>query len=125
MASNEAAALIREIDWLDCHDEALKVSAGDDLLIVKDQVKRKQAQLWECTSDKNYCLVVTRIDVGPELCIVLGEGSGLLEFAPYFLAFAKKHNLSVRTHVKRKGLIRLWSRLGFELDEYVLRGCRG
>jgi len=123
MADDEAKRpLILEIDWQDHHDKRLKASAGTDLLIVKAQVKNGQAQLWECKSEKNFCLVVTRIDPGPELCIVLGEGSGMLEFAPHFLAFAKRNRIPVRTHVKRKGLIRLWSRLGLKLDEYVLRG---
>lgn len=122
MADHEEEIVIREISWEDKHDAKLKVSAGDDLQLIKDQVRAEIAQLWECQSPSNYCLVVTRIDPGPELVIVLGEGSGLLQFAPRFVQHARNRRMTVRTHIKRKGLIRMWKRLGLELDEYVLRG---
>lgn len=113
--------MIKEIQWHDDHDKLLSVSAGNDLEIVKKQVKSGVAQLWECVSDKNYGLVVTRIDTGNEWCIVLGEGSGFFEFVPFFLSVAEKKGLTIRTHVKRKGLIKMWSKVGLSLSEYVLR----
>lgn len=113
---------IREIPWQPGIDEKLRVSARGDLEIIKSQVNNGVAQLWHCLSETNEMLVVTRIDPGPELVIVLGEGSGLFEFAPSFLNIARKANIPVRTHIKRKGLIRMWSRLGLTIDEYVLRG---
>lgn len=122
MASDQKETKITNILWGDDIDEKLRASAGNDLDIIKHQVKNNVAQLWHCLSPTNECYVVTRIDPGPELVIVLGEGSGLLEFAPHFLAVARRQNVRVRTHVKRKGLIRLWARLGLKIDEYVLRG---
>ena len=123
MANDETTkTLIVEIPWHDEHDDKLRIAARGDLDIVKNQVQQRVAQLWRCTSEKNSMLVVTRVDPGPELCIVLGEGSGLLEFAPYFIREAKKNNMGIRTHVTRKGLIRLWSKLNINVNEYVLRG---
>ena len=113
---------IREIPWQPGIDDKLRVSARGDLEIIKHQVTQGVAQLWHCLSENNECFVVTRIDPGPELVIVLGEGSGLFEFAPHFLNIARKQNIPLRTHVQRKGLIRMWSRLGVNIDEYVLRG---
>ena len=124
MAGNEEKAIIN-IQWDNSIDDKLKVSAGSDLEIIKNQVKNGIAQLWHCTWKNNEAYVVTRIEklgVGYELCLVLGEGSGFFEFAPEFLKFAKRQNIGFRTHVKRAGLIRMWSKLCVNIDEYVLRG---
>lgn len=103
----------------------LKISAGDDLALLKEQAKRGQATLWQCSNDgEPEALVLTRLDgsVNPEFVIVLGEGRGFFDYMPLFLHYAKKNNWPVRAHVKRRGLLRMFSRLGLELDEYVLRG---
>ena len=122
MVTTQKEITITNIVWEDHHDEYLRESAYGDLEIVKAQVQNGYAQLWECTSPRNAGYVVTRIDPGPELCLVLGEGRGLAEFAPPFIAFAKKQGITVRVHVRRKGLIKMFSRIGLRLDEYVLRG---
>ncbi len=116
--------MIIEVLWTDDIDDKLKVSAGEDLAFIKNQVKQKIAQLWRCEKDNHLCYVVTRIDrtgKGYELCLVLGEGSGFYLFAPEFLAFAKRNNIPLRTHVKRKGMIRMWEKLGVYQSEYILR----
>jgi hypothetical protein len=113
------------IEWRDEHDAQLAVSAGDDLALLKQQAKRGQATLWQCSKDgESEALVLTRLDGqdNPEFVIVLGEGRGFFDYMPLFVHYAKKNNWPIRTHVKRKGLLRMWSRLGLELDEYVLRG---
>lgn len=123
MASDEkGTAKIINVPWTDSVDDCLRVAARGDLAIIKAQVKSGVAQLWRCESDKHTAYVVTRIDPGPELCIVAGEGSGFMEFVPHFVAVARRSNATIRTHVVRKGLIRLWSRFGLKLEEYVLRG---
>jgi hypothetical protein len=113
------------IEWRDEHDSQLVVSAGDDLALLKQQAKRGQATLWQCSKDgEPEALVLTRLDgqENPEFVIVLGEGRGFFDYMPLFVHYAKKNKWPIRTHVKRKGLLRMWSRLGLELDEYVLRG---
>jgi hypothetical protein len=122
MDNDQKETLIKEVQWESFHDERLKISARDDLEIIRSQVKQGAAQLWECTSANNHGYAVTRIDPGPELVVVLGEGSGFMEFAPRFVEFAKRKNMTIRTHVTRKGMIRFWSRLGLNVDEYILRG---
>ena len=121
MALDATTVDILNIPWGDSIDNELRVSAGKDLDIIKGQVKGGVAQLWHCLSKDNEMFVVTRVDPGPELVIVLGEGSGLEEFAPSFIRVAKNSGIPIRTHVKRKGLIRMWSKLNLEVDEYILR----
>lgn len=121
MANDQTAIDVREIAWCSAVEPKLITSSRGDMEIIKRQVINGVAQLWHCLSEKNEMLVVTRIDPGPELVIVLGEGSGLFEFAPHFLNFAQRNNLKVRTHVQRRGLIKMWSKLGLNVDEYVLR----
>jgi len=120
--TKSAETLIKLVPWTDDIDDKLAVSAKGDLEIIKHQVKTGVAQLWQCEHGQYGGYVVTRIDPGPELCLVLGEGSGFEIFAPHFLAVARRSGIPFRTHVTRKGLIRLWSRLGVTIDEYVLRG---
>jgi hypothetical protein len=113
---------IVSIPWTDDIDDKVAVACDGDLEIIKRQVKSGIAQLWRCRSVKHFGYVVTRIDPGPELVMVVGEGSGFMEFAPEFVKVARRSGAKIRTHVTRKGMIRLWSRLGVELDEYILRG---
>lgn len=116
--------MIRAIDWNEKAENGLVVSAGADLQIIKDQVLNKQAQLWECENEKNHAYIVTRLEhdgSGQELVLVLGEGSGFMDFAPAFVEAAKSKNMRVRAHVRRKGMIRFFSRLGLSVNEYVVR----
>lgn len=116
------------IPWQPQHDKLLAVSAGADLEMIREQVQQGTAQLWQCTAGPKRAFVVTRIDRvgdGLELCLVLGEGSGFKEFAPIFVTVAKRKGYGFRTHVKRRGLIRMWSRFGVDVDEYVLRVNHG
>ena len=116
--------MIKSVTWSEDAERGLVKSAGDDLDIIKHQVINKQAQLWECRNDKNHAYIVTRVEetgTGNELVLVLGEGSGFMDFAPAFVEAAKNKGMTIRTHVKRPGMIRLWSRLGLTINEYVLR----
>lgn len=115
---------VEQFPWTDPVDDFLAVSAGSDLSIIKDEVLKNQAQLWRCQSDKNLAYVVTRIEF-KELVIVLFEGSGIDEFMPLFINRATELNLTIRAHVKRKGLLKMGRKLGFELAEYVIRFNHG
>tara|TARA_B100000446_G_scaffold185938_3_gene211050 strand:+ start:6465 stop:6809 length:345 start_codon:yes stop_codon:yes gene_type:complete len=113
--------IIEPVKWEFFHDQLLAVSAGDDLEEIREEVKAGLAVLWRCESSEKGGFVVTRID-GDEFVVVLGEGSGAHEFLPHFVQFARSRKLKIRTHVTRKGMIRVWKRYGVFLSEYVLRG---
>ena len=117
--------MIKQIPWSDTAERGLVISAGDDMNIIKNQVLTGRAQLWEHHLNGKHGYIVTRIDVeglGTELVLVLGEGSGLHDAVPLFKQVAVDLGIKgMRVHVKRKGLIRMFSRHGFELDMYILR----
>lgn len=113
-----------QVCWTSFHDAALLDAAGSqsDLEIIKSQVLAGEAELWQCESETGGGFVVTRLDPPDELCVVLGEGKGASDFIPIFIEYAKSRGLTIRTHVKRRGLIKMWARHGVHFDEYVLRG---
>ncbi len=113
---------IREIEWGEAAEQGLKVAAGDDMEIIKAEVLGGISKLWKCDSESSAAYMVTRLDDKTELCIVAGEGQGFFEFMPVFVQWCRQKGYSVRTHVKRKGLVKMWARLGITFDEYVLRG---
>lgn len=113
---------ITRIQWSDYVADKLKVSAGDDLDEVRNQVITGVADLWHCTSRTGALYAVTRLDPGLEWVLMCGEGTGFGQFAPHFVKFARDNGLKLRTHVKRKGMIKLWAKYGLTIDEYVLRG---
>lgn len=112
---------VQPVAWEQWHDDKLRRSAGDDLDIIRHQVKSGVATLWECDGATGGGYAVTRHDPG-ELVVVLGEGKGCKEFIPFFISLARQQGLIIRTHVTRPGLIKIWSRFGVTVDEYVLRG---
>lgn len=125
MVDHEATqTVIKPVKWQNYHDQRLAIAAGDkkDLAIVKNQVNSGVAILWECRYKQYHAHVVTRHDIGDELCVVLFEGSGLMHFGPMILKAARDQNLTVRAHVKRKGMIKMLERLGLTITETVLRG---
>ncbi|WP_086931451.1 hypothetical protein [Agarilytica rhodophyticola] len=107
--------------WTSDTDDKFKISGAGDLHIIRDQVKNGIAELWHCKSKKSEGWAVTRVDEPNEFCLVLGEGSGIKEFVPYFVKYAHKMGLDLRVHVQRRGMIRIMQSMGFELNEYVLR----
>lgn len=117
--------MIRQIPWSKEAEAGLKISADSDLELIKNQIIDNQAQLWKINTKAAKGYLVTRIDIegiGRVFVFVLGEGVGLGEVIPQFIESAK--NLGIkhfRTHVKRKGLIRMWQKYGLTLDHYVLR----
>lgn len=122
MAIHAQERRVLNVPWADNVDDCLRVAARGDLDIIRHQVESGIAQLWECTSDEHHAYIVTRVEPGPEIVIVAGEGSGFMEFVPDFIAVAKRSGATIRAHVVRKGMIRLFERVGLSLNEYVLRG---
>ena len=113
---------IREIKWSADAEDGLRVAARGDLDIIKAEVIAGISRLWHCKSESSEAFIVTRIDDENEVCIVAGEGAGFREFIPAFVAWWREQGYSIRVHVQRKGLIRLFERVGITFDHYVLRG---
>ena len=128
--------MLHKINWTDTTQKALKKCAGDDMDIIKSQVKTGIAQLWGYDDGLNLALFVTRIDNEPggrELVIVLGESvytdhrglghcSGFSKAVELFKKMARDQNIAtIRTHVTRHGLIRMYNEIGFDIDSYVLK----
>ena len=115
-------AEIREVKWSAEAEDGLKIAAGYDLKVIKSEVLAGVSRLWHCSSESGGGYIVSRLEGNSEICIVAGEGKGFYEFMPVFLEWCRQQGYTVRTHVKRRGLIRMWESLGVTLDEYVLRG---
>ena len=116
------SALIREIRWCKEAEDGLRVAARTDLNIIKSEVENGIARLWQCSSESSEAFIVTRVDDETEVCIVAGEGSGFAEFIPDFVKWWRSKGYSIRVHVKRPGLMKMFERVGITFDEYVLRG---
>lgn len=113
--------------WSDEAEAGLVVSAGKDMAAIRDEVKRGISILWRVEGRGDFDFVkgwaVTRLEVSrKEIVFVLGEGKGFHHAAPYFVRAAKEAGYSIRVHVERKGMMRMWSRHGLKISEYILRG---
>lgn len=117
--------MINQIPWSKEAETGLLKSAGTDLELIKNQVINKTAQLWKIDTKTAKGYLVTRIDcegIGKVFVFVLGEGRQLGEVIPHFITSAQNHGIKhFRTHVQRKGLIRMWQKFGLTIDHYVLR----
>jgi len=117
--------MITARSWTPEISDFIRVSAGRDLAFISEQVRSGVAQLWRCESSTGSGHVVTRVEqvsTGDELVIVCGEGTGAAEFGIQFFQEAKRQGMSVRTHVKRKGLVKIWENLGMSVDQIIMRG---
>lgn len=115
--------IVKPAPWSVDAEKGLSVSLGDDLPIIARQVINGEASLWDCKTDNGGGFVVTRIEetgVGLELVLVAGEGRGFDEFFPYLMNYCKENGLSFRTHVRRKGLLRMYQKHGVGVREFVL-----
>lgn len=119
----EKIQIVRK-DWTNKEDKKLSVSAGKDLDLIKEQVRKGKAELWKCTGKNKKAYIVTKLDVN-ELVIVLFEGSGIDDFLPFFINRAIELNLTIRAHVKRKAFLRIGRKHGFKLAEYIIRFNHG
>lgn len=118
--------MIEQRPWSDEAADALLSAAGDrqTLSSVADEVAAKTSQLWRFETAAITGWLVTRVEIGPyglELVIVLGAGRGARSLIPWAKQLAKNHGIKrVRTHVKRPGLVRLYQREGFQIDQTVM-----
>lgn len=121
MGAGEAIA--QRLQWCESLEPLLAKAAGNDLDIIKAEVMENKAQLWALSgAAKGY--VVTRVesyDSYKELVIVLGVGSGAKAGIEWVKRLAKSYGIeSIRTHIKRPGLARMYKAAGFYQREIVM-----
>lgn len=104
--------------------ERLNASLGADCEILRNDIKKKSAELWECDNGDAY--MITRVD-HDDLVVCCYQGKNMKHATPHLIAAAKKQNLSaVRFHTKRTSLARLLKDYNPVLSEYVYRiDCNG
>lgn len=116
--------MMQRVEW--SPDVALSVakSAGNDLKVIESECQKGIAQVW-AMSDESSGYVVTRLeadDSGRELVIVLGEGTGARAGIEDCKRLAQMYNAtSIRTHITRMGLQRMYEKAGFYQSEIVMR----
>jgi hypothetical protein len=117
--------VIRWIQWNADAERALSRVEGLDLGDVKREVLEGIAQLWECgdgTQIEMYA--VTRVEKhskGKEWVWLACAGRNFHRFASAGLMAAHGYGLSIRVHVRRPGMRRIYERLGFAPDALTMR----
>lgn len=102
--------------------ELLRATSQEVLPLIRSEVERGVSQLYHCQDDYSDCYIVTRMEAAPvEWCFVAAAGHGCMKYARMFVAEGKARGISMRCHVVKDSLLRLWGRLGFEVSEQVLR----
>jgi hypothetical protein len=113
-----------QIAWCDEAERGLRRAIIDDeiMQIVAEEVRSGLSILWRCVSDHHFAYCVTRQDSNPdELCIVAFEGSGVVDFAEFFIGSAHAKGIPVRCHVVKRSLARLYRRVKLQESEIILR----
>lgn len=87
------------------------------------------AQLWHIAGDANGYLL-TRVETyangEDELVLVAGAGTNCRPLIAWAMKLAEQHGIrSIRTHIKRRGLQRIYESFGWELAERVMRFAHG
>ena len=117
--------MIRLEPWNDFAERALVRVEGLGIVDVKREVEEGISQLWHCTdADGSGGYVVTRMEQRPsgrEWVLVAGVGRGFHKFVQIFIHAAQEAGVSIRAHVHRPGMVRMYDRVGFQVSEYVLR----
>lgn len=105
-------------EWCAEAETALMPAAFGDMPIIKAEVLQGDSDLWRAGGVSDGW-VVTRQEPG-ELVIVLGAGRNCLPVIRHITARAKAAGLTVRTHIRRRGLQRIYERAGFTARELVM-----
>lgn len=105
--------------WCDDAADALLEASRGDLDIIAAEVKAGVSNLWRI-SGASAGWMVTREEPG-ELVIVAASGVNALPIMAFVTEKAISAGLSVRVHLVRPGLIRMYKSIGFEQAEIVMR----
>lgn len=96
-----------------------------DLAAYRADVEAGQAQLWQIPGDPvSYVLTrVERDSAGAlELVIVAGAGQNAAATIEWFTRLARAQRIpSIRAHINRPGLARIFEQQGYTLDEWIMR----
>lgn len=114
---------IRRATWCDQAAEALHAAARGDLDLIAAQCRHQVSDLWRIEGRAEGWLV-TRQEPD-ELVIVAGAGRNCRPVIRHITARAIAAGLSVRVHLVRPGLKRIYEAEGFGFAEYVLRKGHG
>lgn len=113
--------------WCEAAAAALRPAAGSerDLDLVKADVMHDRCtDLYRVTGSADGWLVL-RLEgdlIGDlELVIVLGAGRGIRPVIPVVQRYARTLGATIRTHITRPGLERIYQHQGFHLAEKVYR----
>jgi hypothetical protein len=122
MGCNESQPEIIAVKWNELASDWIAEAARGADKQLRAEVEKGISQLWQCSDGELFGFAITRIEKDLEtndfeLVLVAGVGSGLIRFANYFIEFADKNNMTVRTHIVRPGLIKMFDKLGFKIAE--------
>lgn len=96
-----------------------------DLEAYRKDVNQGMAQLWRIPGDPvSYVLTrVERDSAGAlEMVIVAGAGCNAADTIQWFTNLAKAERIpSIRAHINRPGLTRIFEQQGYTLDEWIMR----
>lgn len=119
MASQEL--ILSPVNWSPEVAASLAKATAPDCEQVAEEVKGSISQCWKV---HGYGYLITRLEVYSNekvLVIVAGQGKGLNDVVPVFLAIAKANNAqTIRIHSKRAGMVRKLEKLGYTV-EYGLK----
>lgn len=104
--------------WSDEAERILEPAAFGDMPIIRAEVLKGSADLWRLGGAAGGFLV-TRQEDG-ELVLVAGAGHNAAGVIRHCLAIARAHGLTVRAHIRRAGMKRIYERAGFRLRELVM-----
>jgi len=108
--------------------KVLTLPARGDIDLILNEIQSGVCQLWQGNAESSG-YVVTRIEKHKdkmEFVLVLGVGQNMRPIVEYLCKFVDKMGMSFRTHVTRRGLIRIYQRYGFKVveirgEEFILK----
>lgn len=116
-----------QVDWSPEAGAALSRAnaSPDDLKVWREQRLTGEVQLWRF-SGASVGYLLTRVEVSPdetrELVLVAGAGVNARPVLRWAKALAEQNGFdSIRTHIKRPGLRRMYEAQGWQLSELVMR----
>ncbi|MBX2809760.1 MAG: hypothetical protein KTR20_14135 [Cellvibrionaceae bacterium] len=111
--------------WLERATVGLNETLHDDLPLLKTQVNRGIAQLWEIETDKGTSWMISRVEIingKRELVICCYQGCDVKTVTRVIYRCAQVQGFdSIRYHTQRQGLNRLVVDLGFTPYETIYR----
>lgn len=96
-----------------------------DLEHCRQDVAEGTAQLWRIPGEP-VSYVITRVEEdaagNQEMVIVAGAGKNAAETIGFFTELASRNQIpSIRAHINRPGLQRIFERQGYHLSEWIMR----